>query len=447
MSDPKKPAAKKPAAKKPAANKEAAQSSTAVTDRVPAPIHDPVIQPVAEQSRLTLALKEIVGGTFVISILAVLVALIVGAIFIAVFDENVQAASTYFFSRPGDTLSAAWTVISGAYGALFNGSIFGTSGDLAQRLVPLSETLFNATSLIAAGLAVALAFRVGLFNIGARGQIIIGVIFSGIVAFHFPIQGPLAVVVAILAGIIGGALWGGIVGILRARTGAHEVITTIMLNYVAVNLLIYLLKTPVLQQAGQVNPKSPPIPAAATMPFLFPDLGWKVDLGFQIVLVVTLGVWWLLNRSTLGFQFRAVGENPSAALVAGIDVKNVYLYVMLISGGLAGLAGVLFLHSPTQAGNGLSPTFDAARLGFDAITVALLGRSRPLGVLLAGLLFGALRAGSFDMRLYVSSDIVDVIQSIIVLLIAAPPLVRFLFRLPTPTGFRFRSPRKAVVTK
>jgi simple sugar transport system permease protein len=155
----------------------------------------------------------------------------------------------------------------------------------------------------------------------------------------------------------------------------------------------------------------------------------------------------LLNRSSLGFRFRAVGENPSAARVAGINVKNVYFNAMLLSGGLAGLAGVLFLHSTSQGGNGLSPTFDAARLGFDAITVALLGRSRPWGVFLAGLLFGALRTGSFDMRLYVSIDLVAVIQSIIVLLIAAPPLVRAIFFLPTPTGYKLRTPRKAVVTK
>jgi simple sugar transport system permease protein len=326
----------------------------------------------------------------------------------------VQEKATYFFSRPLD---------------------------------PFSEALFNATSLIAAGLAVALAFRVGLFNIGARGQIILAVIFSATLSFHLPLPGPLALIAAILIGIIGGALWGGIVGILRARTGAHEVITTIMLNYVALNLLIFLLKTPVLQQQGQVNPKSPPIPVDARLPTLFPGLGWQVDVGFLVVIAVTVGVWWMLNRSSLGFRFRAVGENPSAARTAGIDVKNVYLYAMLISGGLAGLAGVLFLHSPTQAGNGLSPTFDAARLGFDAITVALLGRSRPLGVFMAGLLFGALRAGSFDMRIFVSIDLVGVIQSVIVLLIAAPPLVRALFFLPTPTGYRLRRSTKAVVTK
>lgn len=406
----------------------------------------PTQEHVREPSRATLVAKEIVGGNAVISILAVIVALIVGALFIAIFNENVQEAAGYFFASPGATFAAAFEAISNAYGALFSGSIFGREGDLVQRLTPLSTTLFNATSLIASGLAVALAFRVGLFNIGARGQITVAAIVSAAISFHFPLPGVTAMIVAVLSGIIGGALWGGIVGVLRAYTGAHEVITTIMLNYVAFNLLVFLLRTPVLQQEGQVNPKSPPIPADARLPLLFPDLGWRVDVGFVIVLIVTAGVWWLLNRSSLGFQFRAVGENPSAARVAGINVKGVYLWVMLISGGLAGLAGVLFLNSPTQAGNGLSPTFDAARLGFDAITVALLGRSRPVGVLLAGLLFGALRAGSFDMRIFVSIDLVGVIQSIIVLLIAAPPLVRAIFFLPTPTGYRLRRSAKKVVT-
>ena len=404
-------------------------------------------QETEQPSRWMLALKEIAGGNAVISILSIFVALVIGAVFIAVFNEEVQEKAGYFFSRPLDTLATAWHVVVQAYSALFTGSIFGERGGLVERLVPLMKTLFNATSLIAAGLSASLAFRVGLFNIGGRGQIIAAAILSAFVSLHFPLPGVLAIVAAIVAGIIGGAFWGGIVGILRARTGAHEVITTIMLNYSAFNLLIFLLKTPALQQEGQVNPKSPPIPVDARLPYLFPDFGWQVDIGFFIVIAVTIGVWWLLNRSSLGFGFRAVGENPHAARTAGIDVKNVYLYAMLISGALAGLAGALFLNSPSQATNGLSPGFDAARLGFDGLTVALLGRSRPLGVFLAGLLFAALRAGSFDMRLYVSIDLVGVLQAVIVLLIAAPPLVRALFFLPTPTGFRFRSSQKAVVTK
>lgn len=410
---------------------------------------EPERRPDAEEtpSRWRLAVGEILGGTAVISILAVFVALVVGAILIALFNEDVQEKAQYFFARPGDTFAAAWTVISDAYRALFTGSVFGSSGDLAERLTPLTETLFNATSLIVAGLAVALTFRVGMFNIGARGQIIMAVILSGIVTFHLQLPGPLALAAAIIAGIVGGAIWGGIPGLLRAYTGAHEVITTIMLNYVALNLLIYLLKTPVLQLEGQVNPKSPPIPVDARLPLLFPGLGWAVDLGFVLAILVTIGAWWFLNRSAAGFRFRAVGENPKAAQVAGIGVKNVYLTAMVLSGALAGLAGVLFLHSSSQGGNGLSPTFDAARLGFDAITVALLGRSRPWGVFLAGLLFGALRTGSFDMRLYVSIDLVSVIQSVIVLLIAAPPLVRAMFFLPKPTGFRFGQRAKAVVSK
>ena len=143
-------------------------------------------QPAEEPSRWTQALKEIAGGNAVISLLAIFVALIVGALFIAIFNEDVQSKAAYFFSRPLDTLGEAWHVIVEAYSALFSGGVFGREGNLIERLAPFSEALFNATSLIAAGLAVALAFRVGLFNIGARGQIIVAVIFSGFLSFHLP---------------------------------------------------------------------------------------------------------------------------------------------------------------------------------------------------------------------------------------------------------------------
>ncbi len=200
----------------------------------------------------------------------------------------------------------------------------------------------------------ALAFRVGLFNIGGRGQITVAAIFSAFVSLHFPLPGFAAIVAAILAGIIGGALWGGIVGILRAKTGAHEVIMTIMLNYVAFNLLVFLLKTPALQQEGQVNPKSPPIPVDARLPTLFPGLGWQVDVGFLVVIAVTIGVWWLLNRSSLGFRFRAVGENPHAARVAGIDVKQRLPVRDAHLGRSRRSRRALFLNSPSQTTNGLS---------------------------------------------------------------------------------------------
>ena len=401
-----------------------------------------------EPSRWVAAAKQAAGGSAAISVLAVLLALIVGAIMIAATDDTVKETAGYFFSRPSDFFSAAWKSISGAYSALFQGSIFNFRVDtFAGGIKPLTETLNFATPLIAAGLGVALAFRVGLFNIGARGQIIVAAIFSGFVGFNVHLPYGLHLVVAIIAGIAGGAIWGGIVGLLRARTGAHEVITTIMLNYVAFYLLTYLLKTPVLQAPGSSNPKTPAIDDTAILPKLLGPQ-FSLHLGFLIVVAATVFVWWLLNRSALGFQFRAVGENPHAARVAGMNVKNIYVYAMLIAGGLAGLAGVSqVLGSVTS---GFSSGVDAG-IGFDAITVALLGRSRPWGVFFAGLLFGALKAGGFAMQAQegVPIDIILVVQSIIVLLIAAPPLVRAVFRLPQPSGLSLRkvSISKAVVSK
>ncbi|MBI5160647.1 MAG: ABC transporter permease [Micrococcales bacterium] len=211
-----------------------------------------------------------------------------------------------------------------------------------------------------------------------------------------------------------------------------------------------MLKTPLLQAPGQVNPQSPPIPDRAALPYLFPGTpGWIVDWGFVLVVLATVFTAWLLGRSSLGLRLRAVGQNPDAALVAGMNVKSVLFLSMLIAGALAGLAAFTLLFSAKDHPQGISPTFDAARVGFDAITVALLGRSRPWGVFAAGLLFGALRAGSFDMQAYVPIDLVSVIQSVIVLLIAAPPLVRTMFRLPKPSGFRLRRPSitKAVISR
>jgi simple sugar transport system permease protein len=401
-------------------------------------------------SRFAVALKEVVGGNAMISVLAILLALLVGAVMIASTNSDVQAAAGYFFARPTDTLSAIWNSVYGAYSALFQGAIYNFGRpDFASGIRPLMDTLTFATPLIAAGLGVALAFRVGLFNIGARGQMLVAAGCAGWVGFSLHLPYGIHLIVALLAGLIGGALWGGLVGLLRARTGAHEVITTIMLNYIAYYLLFYFLKTPVLQQPGSSNPKTAPMDPTAVFPLLLGPQ-YTLHLGFIIVIAATVVVWWLLNRSSLGFQFRAVGENPNAARVAGMNVKNMYVYAMLISGALAGLAGVSQVLGTVTTGFGAG--IDAG-IGFDAITVALLGRSRPWGVFFAGILFGALKAGGFSMQAQqgVPIDIILVVQSVIVLLIAAPPLVRAVFRLPQPTGVRLRSAktpaRKAVVTR
>ena len=395
----------------------------------PEPTKAPGVEP---PSRWQVAMRDIAGGSVVISILAVVIALVIGAILIAITDPAVQKASGYFFARPGDTFQAIWHSVSSAYVSLFQGSIYNfRRPSFAAGIRPLTETLTFATPLIAGGLGVALAFRVGMFNIGGRGQMLIAAGAAGWVGWSFNLPPVLHLLLAIVAGIAGGAIWGGIAGLLKARTGAHEVIVTIMLNYIAFYLLAYFLRTPGLfQMAGSSNPKSPPVKPNAILPPLFGNQ-YNLTWAFVIVIALTVYVWWLLNRSAMGFRFKAVGENPNAARVAGIDVKNVYFVAMLIAGGLVGFAGV------NQAlgtfPQGITSDLDAG-IGFDAITVALLGRSRPWGTFIAGLLFGALKAGSFAMQAAndIPIDIVLVVQSLIVLFIAAPPLVRAIFRLPTP---------------
>jgi len=398
-------------------------------------VSDSTITPPAktqEDDRWNKALRDILGGSAVISVLAVVLSLLAGGILIALTDEGVQTAAGYFFSRPLATFQAIGDSVGGAYYSLFRGSIYNfRADDFASGIRPLTETLTYATPLIAAGLGVGLAFRVGMFNIGGRGQMLVASAAAGFIGFAVPMPPVIHLIVALLVGIAAGAIWGGIVGLLKARTGAHEVIVTIMLNFVAYFLIQFLLRTPgALQAPGSINSKSAPMLETAVFPELFGPK-YNLHFGFILSIAATVFVWWILTRSSLGFRFRAVGENPHAARVAGINVKRIYVYAMLLSGGLVGLAGVnQVMGTETK---GFSDGIDAG-IGFDAITVALLGRSKPWGIFAAGILFGAFKAGGVTMKASegVPNEIVLVVQSLIVLFIAAPPLVRAIFRLPTP---------------
>lgn len=375
-------------------------------------------------------MQRIVSGNALVAVLAIVLSLIAGGILIALTNEEVARTSSYFFAQPQDMLGAAWTAASDAYIALFQGSVFNFNGDTFSRMIyPLTQTLTVATPLICAGLGVALAFRAGLFNIGAQGQIIIGATMAAWVGFSWHLPVGLHLLLVILAGIAGGALWGGIVGLLKAKTGAHEVILSIMLNYVAINLVLYLLTIPAFQRPGSTNPISPLLDGTAMYPPLFGDT-FRLHWGFVVAVLATVFCWWLLNRSTIGFELRAVGANPHAARTAGISVTKGYVIVMVLAGALAGLAGVAQVAGTER----VLTSGVAASFGFDAITVALLGRSTPWGTFAAGVLFGAFRAGGVTMQTSTGTgiDIVLVVQSMIVLFIAAPPLVRAIFRLPEP---------------
>ena len=432
---------------------EAAAAPVAQIPAAPVPPVQSSPEAPESESRWSGALRDIVSGSAVMSVLAVVLAMVVGAVLIALTDENVHSASVYFFARPLDTLAAIWQAVSGAYISLFQGSVYNFSRpDFVDGIRPLTETLSFATPLVAAGLGVALGFRAGLFNIGGRGQMLFGAAAAGWVGFSFDLPPGIHLVLALAAGIIAGGIWGGIAGLLKARTGAHEVIVTIMLNYIAFYLISYMLRTPGLLQApGSNNPKSPSMHPNAIFPKLLGPQ-YNLTVGFLLVIVATIVVWWILNRSSLGFQFRAVGENPEAARVAGINVKNIYVITLVISGALIGMAGANQVQGVITSG--FTSGIDAG-IGFDAITVALLGRSRPWGTFWAAILFGAFKAGGFTMQAVeaIPIDIVLVLQSLIVLFIAAPPLVRAVFRLPRPREIpRLRTPSNAskktrVVTK
>ena len=397
---------------------------------VKTPPQDVTPQLVATEKPSTFA--RIAGGNIGLSIGAALAAFIVGGILIAFTDPATQKAAGYFFARPMDAISAGWSAATDAYMALLQGSIYNPNGKtFAQQIRPITETLTMATPLIFAGLAIALSFRAGLFNIGAQGQIILGAIVSGWVALNAGLPLPLMIPLVLIGGLIGGAIWGGIIGVLKAKTGAHEVILSIMMNYIAANLLTYLLKTPVLQREGSANPISDQVGANATFPLILGP-SFRLHLGFIVAVLAVIFVSWILNRSTIGFRLRAVGANPNAARTAGISVASGYIIVMALSGALAGLAGTAQVSGTEK----VLSTGVAGSLGFDAITVALLGRSTPWGTFFAALLFGAFRAGGVSMQISTGTDIdiVLVLQALIVLFIAAPPLVRSLFRLPDPTG-------------
>jgi ABC-type uncharacterized transport system permease subunit len=380
-------------------------------------------------------------NSLLVTVLAVVLSLVVGAVLIVLSNTATMNMAGYFFSRPSDFLSSAWNDISSAYSALFDGAVFNPAyinGTPSQFFGPITNTLEYATPLIFGGLGISVAFRAGMFNIGGQGQTIIGAICASYVGFAWTgLPGLTHMLVAILAGGIGGMAFGGIVGWLKAKRGAHEVIVTIMLNYVASFLLGgWLLDTSLFhdpKNPGQLISK--PAEADAILPHLFGD-SLNTDIGLLLAIAATVGVAWFFKRSKLGFEVRAVGLTPSAARTAGINVHRVQIASMLISGALMGMIGVtqtLGLSNPNN--NSIAPSIDAG-LGFTAITVALLGRTKPWGVVWAALLFGALQSGGALMQTeaQVSNEIITVVQAMIVIFVAAPQLVREIFRLRAATG-------------
>jgi simple sugar transport system permease protein len=374
--------------------------------------------------------------TVLVPVLAVVTALAIGAAVIVFTNEDALQEWKGFLRDPMDALRASWTAVSEAYRSLFTGGIgspiriadaFGT-GDLdtiLRSFNALSESLIVAVPLMFAGLSVALGFRAGLFNIGTEGQITAGAIVGSMVGFSLgSVPGPLLVPLIVLGGFVGGAIWGIVPGILKAKTGAHEVIVTIMMNSIAGFLALYLLSTTFFQRPDRTDPISKPV--EALYPRLFGS-ALRLHLGFLVAIGIALLVAWLLNRTTVGFQFRAVGANPDAARAAGMSPAWTYIVVMALAGGLGGIGGANQLLSTTPS---LTPGFSSG-YGFDGIALALLGRGRPMGVVLAAILFGVLRNGSRTMQAATQTpvDIVTIVQALIIMFIAAPALVRAIYRI------------------
>jgi simple sugar transport system permease protein len=389
------------------------------------------VEKLENDSTSSQVLREILTGSPVRTILSIFVGFAVGAIFMVVFNPEVLKSFGYFFSRPGDTFGAMAKTIGDGYGALFRGAIFNTQADdFAIAIRPITETLRFAAPLILAGLGVGLGFRVGLFNIGAVGQMAFSLIGVTWVATQIQLPFIIHTIVAVVVAVIFAAAYGAIVGFLKARTGAHEVIVTIMLNYVALNLFSFFLRTPglLLEKEGGGTPKADPALETAVLPNLFTDQ-YRLNWGLIIAIGATFFYWWLMERSTIGYRFRMVGFNANAARAAGIRVERTFVWAMAASAAFAGLAGA---NQGLTAVGGVTPSIHA-NIGFDAITVALLGGSRAGGIFAAGLLFGAFKAGGPAMQVVgVAPEILHVVQALIVMFIAAPPLIRALFRLPQP---------------
>ncbi len=360
------------------------------------------------------------------TLLAFVASMLVGAVIIIASDVDSL--------KSGDIGQAFSTVLS-AYKYLFEGAFWG--------LRSISNTINGTTPLLLSGLAVSIAFKAGLFNIGATGQMLAGGMPALWVGFTMSGPGWLQVPLAVLAGVIGGALYGGLAGVLKARTGAHEVITTIMLNSIASFLVLWLLSTTMFQREGRPDPISKLIADEAHLPRLFGFLDGRSDLiahaGFLIALAATFGYWYLLNRTTLGFELRATGLNSEAAKYAGMKSKSLIVVAMLLSGALAGVAGA----TEVLGTYGYASKSLAGDIGFDAIAVALLGQSSPLGTLVSALLFGALQSGGRLMQANtdVPVDLINVLRALIVMFVAAPLLVKAIFRVKsevTSQGQTFR---------
>jgi simple sugar transport system permease protein len=291
------------------------------------------------------------------------------------------------------------------FGALFDGA-FGTKSEVA-------ETLVQATNLLFPALGIAVAFRAGLFNIGAEGQLLLGGFAAGWLGAQFPLPGYLAIPMVLVAGTLAGGAWGAIPGFLRARFGANEVISTLMLNVVAMLLATFLVTGP-LQQGGGGAAETATLPKAAQLPDLIADS--RLTWAFIIALVLAFVLRWVLQRTVFGYELRAAGDAPQAAKRAGIDLGRTAFVAMALSGAIAGLGGATLVSGVLHRFNiGLSPGY-----GFIAIAVALVGNLDPLWIIVASIAFGMLQSGGIAMQAEagVPREVVSLVTGLVIIALA-----------------------------
>jgi general nucleoside transport system permease protein len=374
-----------------------------------------------------------------VPVLAVVTALLFGAVVIMLtdFDHLSQLGS--------DPLGAIGGLLGGvghAYGAMLSGAFgdpgriatafqTGNAADIAKAIRPITETLVATMPLIFCGLAVAISFRAGMFNIGGDGQLRIGALGATIVAIGLAgkVPSPVILVATIAAATVFGGFWGFIPGLLKARTGAHEVITTIMLNYVAALVLFFALRSPDLRAAGGTAPVSKTLSTIVDVPNIINLPTIRLDWGFIVALLMAVLTSWLLFRTTKGFELRASGFNLTAARYAGMSAGGSMILAMTLSGALAGMAGG-FLVIGTVGQLSLDI---AGGIGFNAIALALLAGLRPSGVVIASLLFGALTNGGKLMGVQsgIPFDLLFLIMALVIMFVAAPGLIRGMWRIKT----------------
>ena len=380
-------------------------------------------------------LEEFSKSSTLVTILAIVSGLILGGLLVALTTEEVYASTSF-----GEGLKVALNAIWKTYEALFTGAI-GTPSKIVEALQsgdaeairrafnPFFESLVASTPYIFAGLAVALGFRVGLFNIGAEGQIFIGALCAVTAGIYLKgLPHFIHVPIAMLAGALGGAVWGFIPGLLKAKTGAHEVINSIMMNYIAFRFSEFIL-TGVLKDPEKFVPVSAPIEESAMLTRYF-AAPIRFHSGFFIALLMAVLVYILLFKTKWGFELRTVGANTSAAKYAGMNIVFNIVIAMSLSGALAGMAGA---NEVMGINHNLAVAFSSG-YGFDAIALALIGKNHPLGVVLAALLFGFLRNGAVQMQLTagIPIDIISILQAFILAFIAAPAIIRTIYRLKEP---------------